>query len=240
MKCRVCGYEYDDSKLFCPMCGTKAPEIFVPDSDLEMNWNTRDFPRPRTGSEDVPMKWTNPDVSEGFVSVPETGRKTETEPVKNEKYYTIRASADNFQKLLDREYERLKALQHEEPERPQQPAATTFFRGFESGAPGTENVGIARPAKEHPSAAEKSQAFAIPSFLKKDENEEADEYLKKMILGREEPEAPQRRAAAPQEDGFDIDMLDSSIRQMQEEEDKAQKDSMARILRQRRVFKDMK
>ena len=51
MKCRVCGYEYDDSKLFCPMCGTKAPENFVSTPDIEINWNTKEFPKPKKADE---------------------------------------------------------------------------------------------------------------------------------------------------------------------------------------------
>jgi len=77
MKCRVCGYEFDPEKTYCPMCGTKViAEVSRSfDKTTEMAWNTKDFPKPKE-LEDIDMNWgkgmksfMTQDASEGFVSI---------------------------------------------------------------------------------------------------------------------------------------------------------------------------
>lgn len=79
MKCKVCGYEFDSSREFCPMCGSKVPEALRRKEEEEMSWNTYDFPKPKK-PEDIEMHWPGmgngagssvsvmkKDASEGFV-----------------------------------------------------------------------------------------------------------------------------------------------------------------------------
>ena len=79
MKCKVCGYEFDPSRSYCPMCGSKVPEETRRREEEEMSWNTYDFPKPKK-PEDIEMHWPsmNPaagssvsvmkkDATEGFV-----------------------------------------------------------------------------------------------------------------------------------------------------------------------------
>lgn len=73
MKCRICGYEYDASKARCPMCGTRAEGV----EDQKITWDTKDFPQPKK-MEDIEIKWTSPDASEGYVSVPYTKKGAES------------------------------------------------------------------------------------------------------------------------------------------------------------------
>ena len=78
MKCKVCGYEFDSNRAYCPMCGSKVPEEIRQKAEEEMSWNTYDFPKPKK-PEDIEMHWPsmnpggasvsgmNRDASEGFV-----------------------------------------------------------------------------------------------------------------------------------------------------------------------------
>ena len=58
MKCRVCGYEFNGSTSYCPMCGTKADMAEKPReaTAIDMAWNTKDFPKPKK-MEDIEMNW---------------------------------------------------------------------------------------------------------------------------------------------------------------------------------------
>lgn len=79
MKCKVCGYEFDSNREYCPMCGSKIPAETRRKEEEEMSWNTYDFPKPKK-LEDIEMHWPslNPradgsvsamkqDGTEGFV-----------------------------------------------------------------------------------------------------------------------------------------------------------------------------
>ena len=76
MKCRVCGYETNDSRSYCPMCGTKSDtaEKLRESTAIDMAWNTKDFPKPKK-MEDIEMNWgeqptfMKKDGSEGFYTV---------------------------------------------------------------------------------------------------------------------------------------------------------------------------
>jgi len=77
MKCRLCGYELNSDKTYCPMCGTKVKETPKVSSvaNTEIAWNTKDFPKPKQ-LEDIDMRWDGEfdsymtkDASEGYVSV---------------------------------------------------------------------------------------------------------------------------------------------------------------------------
>ncbi len=91
MKCKVCGYEFDSNRAYCPMCGSKVPETQKRIADEEMSWNTYDFPKPRV-PENIEMHWPsmNPgssvsvmkkDATEGFIRS-ERPAQTPSEPSK--------------------------------------------------------------------------------------------------------------------------------------------------------------
>ena len=82
MKCKVCGYEFDSNREYCPMCGSKIPAETRRKEEEEMSWNTYDFPKPKK-LEDIEMHWPslNPradgavsamkqDATEGFIRTP--------------------------------------------------------------------------------------------------------------------------------------------------------------------------
>ena len=54
MKCKVCGYEFDPGRGYCPMCGSKVPEEIRRKEEEEMSWNTYDFPKAKK-PEDIEM-----------------------------------------------------------------------------------------------------------------------------------------------------------------------------------------
>ena len=82
MKCKVCGYEFDSNREYCPMCGSKIPAETRRKEEEEMSWNPYDFPKPKK-LEDIEMHWPslNPradgavsamkqDATEGFARTP--------------------------------------------------------------------------------------------------------------------------------------------------------------------------
>ena len=160
------------------MCGTKAESVPLTDPDLEINWNTKDFPKPKKEVRDVPLQWSNPDVSEGYVAVP--GEIQRPKAPEEKKVYSAKSGNEEFQKLLDREYERLKAIQRGSQEVPEPPKETSFFRGFDNTDPERERVGADRPYQEEKRSEETQEdrkvqvgkdGFVIPGFLRKGEQE---------------------------------------------------------------------
>lgn len=135
MKCRVCGYEFTDEKFYCPMCGTRARDPKTQITEEEMRWNTKDFPQPRE-AQDIPMRWSSPDASEGYINTPypkpQPPREHYYEPAYEkdpvaarvprqeegrlpEKFNTFVSKNDEFQRLLDKEFERLEKIKVEAP-----------------------------------------------------------------------------------------------------------------------------
>ena len=81
MKCKICGYELDSGRSYCPMCGTPVSDedraqAKIEDDlmfkafenretqpvkpiadDADFSWNTKDFPKPKT-PRDIKMRWT--------------------------------------------------------------------------------------------------------------------------------------------------------------------------------------
>lgn len=81
MKCKICGYELDSGRSYCPMCGTPVSEedkaqakveddlmfkafegrqtqpVRTLADDADFSWNTKDFPKPKT-PRDIKMRWT--------------------------------------------------------------------------------------------------------------------------------------------------------------------------------------
>ena len=68
MKCKVCGYEFDGDRAYCPMCGSKIPEETRRREEEEIAWNTYDFPKPRK-PEEIEMHWPSMNPGASSVSV---------------------------------------------------------------------------------------------------------------------------------------------------------------------------
>ena len=96
MKCKVCGYEFDPGREYCPMCGSKVPEHVRRKEEEEMSWNTYDFPKAKK-LEDIEMHWPsmnprpeaavsvmNKDASEGFVRAASPAKAEPEQPKKPE------------------------------------------------------------------------------------------------------------------------------------------------------------
>ncbi len=96
MKCKVCGYEFDPGRGYCPMCGSKVPEEIRRKEEEEMSWNTYDFPKAKK-PEDIEMHWPsmssrpessvsvmNKDASEGFVRAASPAKAEPEQPKKPE------------------------------------------------------------------------------------------------------------------------------------------------------------
>lgn len=238
MKCKVCGYEFSDTKSACPMCGTEVPAAGEVLNNAN-SWSSRVIPTPESERR-VGGSWSSPDVSEGYVSVPESA--PEKQP---ERFYTFQAKNDEFQKLLDKEFERLRKIQEETnyvlpkdrvPEK--QPEEQDF-----SVLPWLSESAAAEPAEEAPAAEpdfspivfddEKTDAQdiifkpdndAFERMLMED-TQDSDTLPKPETANLDaEPMAPIVKGG----EDFDINMIEYSIRQIEEEEAAAQKESLER------------
>ena len=94
--------------------------------DIPIQWPDYDHPVPRSATEDPsegklreaiekkqPVVMVNSDVSEGFIAVPDKIENAWTEPMAEstkqaEKFFTFQKKNEEFQRLLDQEYEKLK------------------------------------------------------------------------------------------------------------------------------------
>ena len=96
MKCKVCGYEFDSGREYCPMCGSKVPEDIRRKEEEAMSWNTYDFPKPKK-PEDIEMRWPSmesrtdsavsvmkKDASEGFFRAASPAKAEPEQPKKPE------------------------------------------------------------------------------------------------------------------------------------------------------------
>ena len=136
MLCEECGSPLKDGDKSCAVCGTQIPEIVektddIPDNQVsngstisdkqtlqaepgsfvvqeesteEFNWNLNGFPKPRK-TEDIDFDWRIADTE----SVKD---KSSEEPYdltqELNKYFTVDKASEDFQKLLDKEYDRIK------------------------------------------------------------------------------------------------------------------------------------
>jgi len=136
MLCEECGSPLKDGDKSCAVCGTQIPEIVektddIPDNQVsngstisdkqtlqaepgsfvvqeesteEFNWNLNGFPKPRK-TEDIDFDWRIADTE----SVKD---KSSEEPYdltqELNKYFTFDKASEDFQKLLDKEYDRIK------------------------------------------------------------------------------------------------------------------------------------
>ncbi len=91
MKCKVCGYEFDSDRAYCPMCGSKTEEELRNRTNDEMSWDTYDFPKPKM-PKDIEMNWPEmpiptkehitvmkKDATEGFVTTASDDIQSEPE-----------------------------------------------------------------------------------------------------------------------------------------------------------------
>lgn len=82
----------------------------VKQSDSEFIWNIYDFPKPKK-TEEIDFNWGDgeeQDISDIFKDLDET--LTSEFPADADKFFTFNKKNEEFQKLLDKEYERIKEL----------------------------------------------------------------------------------------------------------------------------------
>jgi len=137
MFCRYCGTQLVGDSIFCSHCGKKIKEeteetvVFnVPfESDPEFIWNLHEFPeQKKTG--DIDFSWNDqkskPDDKRSEPAAKDAPRAKEEKPdqakealnkeqeKKIDKFYTFNKKNEEFQKLLDKEYEKIKNNNREE------------------------------------------------------------------------------------------------------------------------------
>ena len=158
-----------------------------------LNWNTKDFPKPKAPSDDIPLQWTNPDASEGYVTMPGTKESARQEGEGDRKFYTIRANNEEFQKFLDKEYEKLRSAQRESA------AGQRGGRTEETIVPGSYR----RAGRDDADSALRDMILAG--------TKDSDDLPAPLPSYRDqEPVAPAVRGG----DMFDINYLDQTIKQI--------------------------
>jgi len=130
MFCRYCGQKIVDDSIFCCSCGKKLifPGVEVEieeetdsdrpfESDPEFVWDLREFPEQK-GTEDVDFKWEEGLELELELEQDQTFAPAQDEKI--DKFYTFCQKNEEFQKLLDKEYEKVKnndlSIEETEPE----------------------------------------------------------------------------------------------------------------------------
>jgi len=98
MKCKVCGFQFESDRSYCPMCGARAKDTDLSPDDIQ--WNTKDFPKPKD-IQDIPMRWSSPDASEGYFTAPTF---TEKKAAEAEKARVAALSESEFFDDLDKEF----------------------------------------------------------------------------------------------------------------------------------------
>jgi len=138
MFCRYCGKKIFDDSVFCSFCGKQlvlekeaVRNIDPPfKSDPEIVWDLNAFPE-RKKTEDIIFSWEK--------DKPETGGAAAEAPEsefagKIDKFYTFNQKNEEFQKLLDKEYERVRKAEFRvEPEESDEPEE--LFEPEESDEP---------------------------------------------------------------------------------------------------------
>ena len=128
MFCRYCGAKIHEDSIFCSSCGKRlVPEETAVSvdaafkSDPEFVWNVDEFPEHKqTG--DIDFTWTETKETDDETEMPHEEAETPHEEVemlheqdsKIEKFYTFSKKNEEFQKLLDKEYERVKSIDFSE------------------------------------------------------------------------------------------------------------------------------
>ena len=131
MFCRYCGKKVHDDSMFCSFCGkrlifeTDSPNDTRFESDPEFVWDLHEFPEHKQTSE-IDFDWTEEEIASSDLEsdaeiIPETELRLrlEQEPEREQintidKFYTFNRKNEEFQRLLDREYEKVKTQEDSE------------------------------------------------------------------------------------------------------------------------------
>lgn len=130
MYCKICGDQLNESSAICQVCGTKVPPVDSVDKteiifnnppndsgfsskpkekkdEGEFYWNVHDFGRPVKKEEPAEFVWD--DKAEKFeIPKSETMEVKKTESIDEiDKFFTINKKSEDFQRLLDKEFENL-------------------------------------------------------------------------------------------------------------------------------------
>lgn len=174
MYCKECGNPLKEGDLFCTKCGAKTKEP-------EFTWNIYNFPEPKK-TEGIDFDWSISDTEEDkgidadmIRGIMEGGLSEETEKIG--KFFTFHQKNEEFQKLLDRELERIN-LGHNQGESP-----ILHKKEEENEHPIEETATIEDVPKTEDSVQEESP----PLWFEQNEEEEAkaeNGRKKKGFVGR--------------------------------------------------------
>lgn len=111
MNCKECGAPLLESDKVCNRCGAETKG----QTGSEFRWNIYDFPKPRK-TEEIDFDWGSGERPEGpsleFDLFKEIGEMAPEEQTPDYgKFFTFNKKNEEFQQLLNREYEKLESLQ---------------------------------------------------------------------------------------------------------------------------------
>jgi hypothetical protein len=111
MNCKECGAPLLEGDKVCNRCGAETKEQV----GSEFRWNIYDFPKPRK-TEEIDFDWGSGERSDGssleFDLLKEIGEMTPEEQTPDYgKFFTFNKKNEEFQQLLNREYEKLKGME---------------------------------------------------------------------------------------------------------------------------------